>query len=162
MKKILLAVLVLSLAGFAGVLLGTAPAAEYARNPYYRNARWLEKEYEFIDVLQFKSNDNNEIVMGIIFVAESTEKEMNAFTKSLDKQFQQHVTEDTQLAVIWVVVQGGDGNFYANGLFTVSGDDLRSEGITIETLMPSQQIYMRWVMGAPVRFAEGTWPWIGR
>ena len=163
MKKILFAVVVLVIAGLVGVLLGTTPAAEYIRSPYYRDALALEAEFEFVDILQLRVTDKNEIVMGLVFASDdATQAELASFTERLGEIFQKYIDEDTPLIAVWVVTKGRDGIFYANGLFMVEGEDLQTEGVTQDTLKPSQQVYMRWVMGEPVRFAEGTWPWIGR
>ena len=162
MKKTLVAVVVLMIAGVTGSALSTTSAAEYVRNPYYRDALTLEAEFEFIDILQFKTNDKDEIVMGVMFVEEATQEDFVNFTERLGDVFQKHTNEDTPFVAVWVVVLGRDGRFYASGLFKVTIEDLLAEGVTENTLRPSQAVYFRWVTGTPLTFAEGTWPWIGR
>ena len=137
---------------------------EYVSNPYYRDALAREKEYSFVDIIGFKTTDKNEIQMAVIFGADDkvVEADFLAFTASLNAVFQRHVNEDTAGAVIWVVVRAENGALLENGRYAVSEADLRGVGVANETLIPSEQVFMRWIMGKPNVFKDGLWPWVGR
>lgn len=163
--KYFLASAVLVVAGITGIGVSTTPAAEYIRNPYYRDALALEKEFTFVDIVQFKTSNNKSIVMTLQFVEEgpaATPADLDEFGERLGDVFQKYIKEDTPFAAIWVVVPGRDGRFYANGLFTVAREDLHAEGVTIDSMKPSQEVYFRWVIGTPYQFKQGALQWAGR
>ena len=160
MRKIILAVVVLVLAGIVGVFLMDKPIAEYIRNPYYRNALELEKEFPFIDVVGF-SNNGNEISIGIVFLEGFEEEEGDRLTRWLNYVAQKRSISYTKLFSVWVLTIVED-RVYANGLWTVNEADLHSDGVTDETMKASEVIYFRWLMGTPIRFNAGVWPWTGR
>jgi hypothetical protein len=159
-KKYSAASLVLVLAGLVGVFLMDKPIAEYVRNPYYRDALELEKEFPFIDVIGFSENDN-EISMGLIFLDNFEGDEGNRFTRWLNYVVYRRAKSQTKSFYVWVI-SIVRGRMVANGLWVVDGDSLQSEGVTNDTLKPSQIVYFRWIYGEPFVFEEGVWPWAGR